>query len=247
MCNLNLMCKTTDGSCTCHHPGQVVKPVPIPLMNPQEGALVISLFNLISQQKELIRKISEDSKQTNEKILKIRQKLGLKSTQIECNSEESTNPEQLLNLLSNNSNSFKFNLQLLSDLPSPAHKEKPFSILFQIVDNEQNRASLESSTMFNIMLFTTENPPKMMKTSMSGDKVIRGTVEVEGNSSVLFKKIVIKEVSSHFRSGWFYLVVVSKDPSVKPFIAPKFVVKARKMNSECTLKKKAKIECVKGS
>ena len=247
MCNLNLMCKTTDGSCTCHFPGHLIKPVPIPLINPQEGSMIISLFKLLSQQKELIQKISEDSKQTNEKISKIRQKLGLKSSEIECNSEESTSPEQLLNLLSPNMSGFKFNLQLISELPNPAHKEKPFSIFLQIVDNELNRASLEEKTMFNVMLFTTENPPKILKTSMSGDKVIRGTVEVEGNSSVLFKKIVIKEVSSHFRSGWFYLVVVSKNPSVRPLIVPNFKVKARKMKSGNMLEKKSRVECIKDS
>lgn len=249
MCNLNMLCKVSDGSCACHSPDKIAKPIPIPvpLLNPQEGALVLSIFNLINQQKELIRKISEDSQTTNEKILKIRQKLNLKSTQIETTSEDTTNPDQLLKLLTNQPDSFQFTLQLLSDLPSPAYKEKPFSMLLQIVDHEEKRVCLEANTLFNIKLFTSENPPKAMKTSMSGDKVVRGTSEVEANSSVFFKNIVIKEVSSHFRGGWFYLVVFCKNSNVKPLIVPNFVVKARKLKPDETLKKKQKVECVKDS
>ena len=244
MCNLNLLCKVSDGSCPCTRPGQsgIIKPVAVPLMNPQEGALVLSLFKLLSDQKQMIKKITEEAALTTEKINKVTTKLGLKSNQVECTSEESTNPDQLLKLLTGQITTFSYSLSLVSDIPSPAFKEKAFSLLLQILDENGNQATLPSSTLFNLLLFTTESPPKALKTSMTGDKVIRGTTEVEGNSSVLFKKIVIKEVSSHFRGGCFYLVVTSKNPCVRPLIVPSFVVKARKLNADGTPRKKVKVE-----
>ena len=242
MCNLNLLCKISDGSCPCTRPGQsgIIKPVPVPLMNPQEGALVLSLFKLLSQQKEMIQKITEEAELTTEKINKVTAKLGLKSNQVECTSEESTNPDQLLRLISGQSPSFSYSLSLVSDIPSPAFKEKAFSLLLQIQDENGKPATLPSRTLFNVLLFTTESPPKALKTSMTGDKVIRGTTEVEANGSVLFKKIVIKEVSSHFRGGCFYLVVTSKNSTVRPLVIPNFVVKARKLNADGTPRKKVK-------
>ena len=249
MCNLNLLCKVSDGSCPCTRPGLsgIIKPVPVPLMNPQEGAIVLSLFKLLSQQKEMIKKITEEAALTSEKINKVTTKLGLKSNQVECTSEESTNPDQLLKLISGQTTSFSHSLSLVSEVPTPAFKEKAFSLLLQILDENGNPATLTSSTLFNVLLFTTESPPKALKTSMTGDKVIRGTTEVEGNGSVLFKKIVIKEVSSHFRGGCFYLVVTSKNSSVKPLVVPNFVVKARKLNADGTPRKKVRIEEVRES
>jgi hypothetical protein len=214
-------------------------------MNPQEGALVLSLFKLLSQQKEMIKKITEEAALTTEKINKVTTKLGLKSNQVECTSEESTNPDQLLKLISGQTSSFSHSLSLVSEIPSPAFKEKAFSLLLQILDENGNPAILTSSTLFNVLLFTTESPPKALKTSMTGDKVIRGTTEVEGNGSVLFKKIVIKEVSSHFRGGCFYLVITSKNSSIKPLIVPNFVVKARKLNADGTPRKKVKVDEVR--
>ena len=216
-------------------------------MNPQEGAIVLSLFKLLSQQKEMIKKITEEAALTSEKINKVTTKLGLKSNQVECTSEESTNPDQLLKLISGQTTSFSHSLSLVSEVPTPAFKEKAFSLLLQILDENGNPATLTSSTLFNVLLFTTESPPKALKTSMTGDKVIRGTTEVEGNGSVLFKKIVIKEVSSHFRGGCFYLVVTSKNSSVKPLVVPNFVVKARKLNADGTPRKKVRIEEVRES
>jgi hypothetical protein len=218
----------------------MIKPIPVPLMNPQEGALVLSLFKMLGQQKDLIKKITEDSKLTTEKINKVSSKLGLQSSQVECTSEESTNPEQLLKLITTQT-SFPYSLQLISDLPSPAFKEKAFSLLLQVIDCNEQPITLPSNSFFNVLLFTTESPPKALKTSMTGDKIIRGTTEVEASSSVLFKKIVIKEVSSHFRSGCFYLVINSKNSSVRPLIVPNFIVKARKLNADGTPRKKAKV------
>jgi hypothetical protein len=71
---------------------------------------------------------------------------------------------------------------------------------------------------------------------------MRGTIETESSNLVHFHKIVIKEVTSHFRNGWFYLVVVPKqDSRVKPLIINNFVIKARKI-ADGTPRKRVKLE-----
>ncbi|OMJ86881.1 hypothetical protein SteCoe_11517 [Stentor coeruleus] len=245
MCNLNILCKVTDGSCKCcvSKPTGIVKPVPIPLINPQEGVLIMSLFKIITQQNEMIKKISEDARLTAEKINTLSQNLGLKQCKtVECASEEVTNSEKLLKILCGEGALHDYSLELANELPKPAFKEKAFSMILQIVDNKGQKVVLPNVVGFTIMLFTTESPPKLMKINTSGDKIMRGTSEADGNSTVLFRKIVIKEVTSHFRNGCFFLVVAPKDcNSIKPLIVPNFVIKARKLMSDGSLKKKIKI------
>lgn len=246
MCNLNILCKVSDGSCRCcgAESSGIVKPVPIPLINPHEGALIMSLFKMITQQNEMIRKISEDARLTAEKINSLSENLGLKqSKQVEFSSEEVTNPEKLLKILCGDNCQHDYSLELISELPSPAFKEKAFSMLLQIVDGTGQKVTLPTSAGFTIMLFTTESPPKLMKVNTSGDKIMRGTTDADGNSTVLFRKIVIKEVTSHFRNGCFFLVVAAKNLSnVKPLIVPNFVIKARKLNGDGVPRKKQKME-----
>lgn len=40
---------------------------------------------------------------------------------------------------------------------------------------------------------------------------MRGTVEADSDGYIVFKKVVVKEVSSHFRNGCFYLVIVPEN------------------------------------
>jgi hypothetical protein len=53
---------------------------------------------------------------------------------------------------------------------------------------------------------------------------------------------VIKEVTSHFRNGCFFLVVMPSIPDIEPLIIENLVIKARKMTKEPRLRKKAKVE-----
>jgi hypothetical protein len=110
-------------------------------------------------------------------------------------------------------------------------------------------APLADPCDFKIMLFTTEVPPKAMKINTSGDKIMRGTTELSLARSAVkmhFTKIVIKEVTSHFRNGCFFLVVMSSNPEIEPLIIENLVIKARKMAREPKMKKRRKIETKTG-
>lgn len=136
-----------------------------------------------------------------------------------------------------------FSLELLSEAPSPAYKERSFSLLIQIVDINGNKATMIENLDFVLQLYSMENPPKLVKVNTSGDIIIKGNAEVQSNSTVVFTKIAIKEVSSHFRNGVFFLVVAPKNCRyIKPLIIENLIVKARKMNKESLPIKKSKAE-----
>lgn len=81
-----------------------------------------------------------------------------------------------------------------------------------------------------------------------GNKILKGFIDKDlVNGTASFEKIQIKEVTSHFRNGWVFLVVypkVNKNPNnnillsgnglvingqkVKPLILEKVIVKAKK-------------------
>lgn len=80
-----------------------------------------------------------------------------------------------------------------------------------------------------------------------GNKILKGFIEKDlVYGSVAFEKIQIKEVTSHFRSGWVFFVVYPKlsasanmitfdnnanfinSQKIKPLVLEKVVVKAKK-------------------
>lgn len=85
--------------------------------------------------------------------------------------------------------------------------------------------------------------------SFLGNKILKGFIEKDlVNGAVTFEKIQVKEVTSHFRNGWIFLVVYPKitkevnnnvlmrgngininTREIKPLIVEKVVVKAKKM------------------
>lgn len=93
------------------------------------------------------------------------------------------------------------------------------------------------------MLFSAESPPMELTKNKAGDNVMRGTTCVESMGHFTLKKIVIKEVSSHFRNGVLFLVILCRNQlNVKPLICENFRVKARKTVDEGKMRKFAKVK-----
>mmetsp|Transcript_8679 Transcript_8679/g.8680 ORF Transcript_8679/g.8680 Transcript_8679/m.8680 type:complete len:113 (+) Transcript_8679:450-788(+) len=108
---------------------------------------------------------------------------------------------------------------------------------------EGNKVKLSTPVHFKILLFSNENPPKLMEKTANGDKIMRGMVEVEADELVNYQKVVIKEVTSHYRQGCFFLAIVPKHADyIKPLIIKDLVVKARKVGIDCQPRKKHKVE-----
>lgn len=154
----------------------------------------------------------------------------------------SITPRRLMEFLAGPNPKFTHKLKLLSEMPSPVYKERAFSLSIQIFDKNDIEVTLPCLMRFKVMLFTYECPPKMLKVNTSGDKIMRGSITAEGNSTILFRKIVVKEVTSHFRNGCLFLIIACDNAShIQPLIIEDVVIKARKVFSQKS-KKKPKTE-----
>lgn len=230
------MCQVIDGTCSCHEPSpyipQVIRPIPPPLT---DNTLLYHLYGLISQQNEVIRTLSELTNIALRKVESLTSGLGTsippdQPHSIIVSQEETSTIDHIMMILCAGKNNHTYSLRLVSDLPQPAYKERAFSLMLEIVNQNNEKVTMPVPINFKIMLFTTESPPKLMKVNTSGDKIMRGTIDVDSSGVIFFRKIVIKEVTSHFRNGCFFLVVMPKNSSeIKPLILENFVIKARKI------------------
>lgn len=97
--------------------------------------------------------------------------------------------------------------------------------------------------------YSSINNDKILIKLLLGSKILKGNIEKDlVNGYCSFEKIQIKEVTSHFRKGYVFLVVYPKMPTfgnlcsgaiqqnfvdfttIKPLIIEKVVVKAKKIN-----------------
>ena len=240
MCNFNMLCHVQDGSCECGKVKffpEIARPVPVPFC--ADTSMISTLFRLIIQQNEMIKSIAEHTKVVLEKL----SNFSDNPHTVSAASEEVITATQLQHVLCGNAIEQEYRLELVSEMPSPAYKERSFSLMLQIVNKMGEKVCLPESLNFKVLLFTTENPPKVIKINTSGDKILKGTTEAQGNSTIFFRKLAVKEVTSHFRNGCFFFVVTTKDSkAVRPLIIENFVVKARKINNEPAPRKKIKFE-----
>lgn len=243
MCNLNISCLSKDGSCQCSQAKlnpEIIRPIPIPVYAPNDSSYLTTLLKILIQQNELIKNIAEQTKTIFERISKIPE---TPVQSVSNYTEEVITSNQLLNAIYGHDKTYSYSLQLLSEIPSPAYKERAFTLFLQIINDKDEKVVLPDIHNFEILLFSTESPPKAIKSNTAGDKIFKGMTEAQGNSTVFFRKIAVKEVTSHFRNGCFFFVVHSKDsPEIKPLIIENFVVKARKMNLDGAPKKRSKID-----
>jgi hypothetical protein len=186
----------------------------------------------------MIKQLADQTRRGLERITALEKEVEAKDQLVSpC---ETLTTEKMVEILYGKNHAFDFSLHLISDVPCPAYKERAFSVMMQVVDSQGVQVTCEKTLNFKAELYNTENPPKLMKVCTSGDPIMRGTLEVESTGAVLFRKIILKEVSSHFKNGCFYLVVSCKDSDrIRPLVIENLVVKARKMNNETI--KKAKV------
>lgn len=181
-------CHISDEDCRSPVPAfylEIAKPTPIPTMINNDQNLTASLFKMLFQQNELVKSLVQETKTALDKIIDLTNKKTKDvSNEPLVSSEEAITPSVLLRFLSGNDYKFTRKIELGNEFPSPAYKERAFSVLANIVDMNGNKAQLADSVTFKIMLYTADNPPKLLNLNTSGDKIMRGTLEVEGNSSI---------------------------------------------------------------
>ena len=199
-------------------------------------------YHQICQQNELIRGIKETLSQAVERIASHQQPTvkDLPST-TDFNTAVTTAAQLKKHLCGEATH--RYSLEPVSEVLNPAYKERAFSMLLQLIDADGKNAVLDKGVFCKILIFTKENPPKVIKINTVGDKILKGNTEVHGNSRFFFRNIAIREVSSHFRDGCFFVVAMPSDTiDIAPFIMDNFVVKARKVNVEVNSSKKIKFD-----
>lgn len=247
MCTYSDSCKTTDGSCNCNRLGSMrtTQFGNLARVNANmELTMVQGILRMIMQQNELIRNAQNSLNRAVDMLSKM-SKLpqSFSDATPDISSLEPTNKESLLSYICPNNYSLPYSLSLASSISQPAYKDRCFSISLNIIDSAKHLITLSETQSFKIFLYTTDNPPKLLTVNTSGDRIIRGINEVESNCHVLFKKVIINEVSSHYRQGCLFLVIMPERLDlISPLIVENFIVKARKVTSgEITKKKKENI------
>ncbi|OMJ65740.1 hypothetical protein SteCoe_37693 [Stentor coeruleus] len=242
MCISNPMCNLPEGFCNCHARiltlNQIHEPYypTIPINNYQ---LMQNLYCFCMQQTEMMKKLLGHLhtiiETINENITSSYQ------TKMPIQENDIKSRQSLLDYISKVPIETAFSLELASEFPSISYKGRGFSFQLYLHDGNNKRIMLNESVKFKICLYTAENPPQLISINTNGEKIVKGNLEVEGNSIVNFKKVIVTDVTSRFRNGSVFFVVLPQNASfIKPFVVEDFVVKARKP-SEGTLKKKRKI------
>ena len=262
MCKHNPLCPSQDESCQCKAGGAHSAFRCLPTHAPAQGfvfpgqAMQLSdmqLFELLRQQIELVKMIAQQNNQYISTLASIAERLE-KADHADVSDSESSlsrggtsepqhegypSQEDLLLVLADQKHlQYDFELKLRSEVPNPAYKDRAFSLDLEVTSADGN-GTLPEGAEFKVLMFTTENPPKLVEKNTGGDKVMKGCTDFEATGMrVLFPKVVVKEVTSHYRNGCTFLVVVCKSSvTVRPLVIEKFVVKARKINAEPVVKK----------
>ncbi|OMJ85983.1 hypothetical protein SteCoe_12621 [Stentor coeruleus] len=146
---------------------------------------------------------------------------------------------QLINNSINLNQNYLYSIITEDILPQPVYKKKPFSLHLKIVDANGMEKSLEHPIKFKIILCTSSLPNKMLTYNASGDRIMFGTLEVDGSSDIHFRKIVINDVSSKTENGVFSLIIMTNDVDyIKPLEIKNVRVKTQKSNTQAPKKRR---------
>ncbi|OMJ66680.1 hypothetical protein SteCoe_36401 [Stentor coeruleus] len=241
MCSGNPMCAANDGACNCH----LIKSFSMAPRAFSSGfflqndvALMNGMLRMMMQQTELIKNTFEVTKKVLDKLGGSSQEPSIPENITGPSDQEIISAGVLTSHLCGGRTDQPYSLLMSEDFPYPIYKERCFSVSLKIVDSSNNPVTLDKPMVFKILLYATENPPKLLTTNTFGDRIMRGTLEIESSSEIIFKKLVIKEVTSRFRNGVVYFVVMPQDTQlVKPMIIEDVLVKARKNAPEMPMKK----------
>ncbi|OMJ95673.1 hypothetical protein SteCoe_923 [Stentor coeruleus] len=228
MCNFNPFCYEVDGKCKCFQ-NSAMKGNPIYHYLGQPSMMLYAI-NLVANSNSLLESALAKAYELQQKVLS-RQSQPIPDSNLSTTifSFSTTSKEALLLHLCGDNHNFSYFISLCDDIPKPAYKDRCFTVYARILDSNNNYATLPTPTTFKLQMYSQENPPKLIETNTSGNLCIRGNIKVESTSIIIFKKVAVNEVTSHFRNGSVFFVVLSERiESIKPCIIEDFVVRARK-------------------
>ncbi|OMJ93157.1 hypothetical protein SteCoe_3978 [Stentor coeruleus] len=233
MCIHNPLCNVADGTCRCHFENikdNPQSPHDFECIPESESVFLIGMMRLISQQNQMISSIIKTAKEILIKISEPHEREDKsEGIYMKTTTERPISEKMLEEYLFHSETSFTYFLELINEPPSLVYNQRAFSLSLTVVDSFKKPVILEKPQIFKLSLYTAENPPKLLKTCISGDKIVSGTTKIQTSSQVVFEKILINEVTSHLITGAVFLVISAEPESaIKPYIIKNFIVKARK-------------------
>lgn len=233
MCHLNKS-NTSDSNTNFDGTGEgpltMYKAQMIDFCDSQNCLMAQALMSLVANQMKTLQELESLVKAFSEA-----ENVVMKKPSYETCEEEGKNEKDLPlytviddDWIFNDETRYSMMLKVLQDVPKPVCKNKAFSIELKIVDLEGNEKHLPEPVLFKVMLFTNEEHPNLLTYNSSGERILRGTLEVESQFHILFRKILLKEVSSHTPSGYFCLVILPKNSeNIKPLVIRDVKVKSQ--------------------
>ena len=249
MCRYNLHCQ--EEVCQCPKRLSAFKPVSIGLPPPPLGES-LPVVQLIQLQTELIKTISQQTADFMAVLAQVSTKIdyfarvpttpNIQISENYLGTDEVSSEVDIVQLIAGEKASFVYSFQLLTALPQPVYKERAFSLTAEVVDHTGTRVK-DAAFNCKLLLFSCEWPAKLLRTNTSGDKVMHGSVETTvTNGLCQFPNIVIKEVTSHFKNGVFFLAIAPSNSQIRPLVLPNLVVKARRVTLEGKPRKRLRPE-----
>ncbi|CAD8192723.1 unnamed protein product [Paramecium pentaurelia] len=108
------------------------------------------------------------------------------------------------------------------------YRERMFNLSVSMRDMNGDLIEDEDCPIF-LRIYTSEKFPKEVYSNIRGKPIFKGQTQILLRGKGEFQRISITEVSSHFPSGKFLLVIFSEKQYVKPYIIDNLIVKAKKL------------------
>lgn len=223
------MCLFTNPSEICNH-AECISFQLRQNVFPLSSSNMISTMNILLQHQSLaLSDLIQKNQMLNSHLSILEDSLKLSQKSQIAHSEFPMQVENPLSWTAANEN-FNFFIKLRNDFPEAVYKEKGFSLVAFISDQEGQQLFPPGILNFIVELFTVENPPKVLKVNISGKKILRGTVEAPlENGEIRFSNVVVNEVTSHYPNNKFCFVVSClNSDGIKPLVVNGVTVRARK-------------------
>ncbi|CAK59552.1 unnamed protein product (macronuclear) [Paramecium tetraurelia] len=108
------------------------------------------------------------------------------------------------------------------------YRDRMFNLSVSLRDMNGDLIQDEDCPIF-LRIYTSEKFPKEVDSNIRGKPIFKGQTKILFRGKGEFQRISITEVSSHFPSGKFLLVIFSEKSYIKPYIIDNLIVKAKKL------------------
>ena len=197
-------------------------------------AVISGMTHLIQNQSLALSDLLNKTSLLTQRLDEISKRLDMPPKVQECVSDEHLHIENIFKSISSGV-VFNMFISLVNELPEIIYKEKGFHVIANVISSAGTKVFISNASSFVVRLFTVENPPKILKGNISGKKILRGTTETtpDSNGNIIFRNIVINEVTSHYPNDSLSLVVICPELTyIKPFATGGISIRARKHRKE---------------